>query len=213
MLPFTAEVLFSSIEAYNQAIWPAPLVGPLLGLIALRLVMRPVPGTTRIVGAILVAAWLWTGIAFHLIHFSTINFASPAYALVFVVQAALLVWASLVRGRVGFGYAGDVPAKAGFALAVFALAVWPLAGPLFGGGFASAPWFGVEPTATVLFTLAMLLLAVRPPPLWLAALPALWTFVDGATYFVLGMPEGLIMPVLGTGAFFLIALKHRRAGG
>src|SRR3546814_17247301 len=75
MLPFTADVLFSSIAAYNRAIWPAPAVALALGLVALGLAMRPVSGGGRLIGAILAAAWLWAGIGFHLIHFSSINFA------------------------------------------------------------------------------------------------------------------------------------------
>ena len=75
MLPFTAEVFFSVFEQYNRAIWPVQIVAYGLGLAAVLLTFRPVPGSDRLVGAILSAAWAWIGVVYHLRYFATINFA------------------------------------------------------------------------------------------------------------------------------------------
>ncbi len=48
MLPFTAEVLYSVLEQYNRAIWPAQIVAAGLGLAAVVSVLRPFPGSGRL---------------------------------------------------------------------------------------------------------------------------------------------------------------------
>ena len=75
--------------------------------------------------------------------------------------------------------------------------------------YPSAPVFGADPTATVLFTLAILLLSEGRAVLWLAIIPVLWTFVDGATFFVLEVPVGLVFPIMGLVVFVLLVLKRR----
>jgi cobalamin synthase len=85
MLPFTIDTFFATINQYNQAVWPFPLAGFPLAMIAIGCAMAPVINGARILGAVLVVAWLWSGIGFHLLHFSTINFAAPAYAGVFTL--------------------------------------------------------------------------------------------------------------------------------
>jgi hypothetical protein len=98
----------------------------------------------------------------------------------------------------------------GLTLATIGAVIWPLVGLMFGSGeFAAAPVFGADPTATVLFTLAILLLSEGRAVLWLAIIPVLWTFVDGATFFVLEVPVGLVFPIMGLVVFVLMVLKRR----
>ena len=58
--------------------------------------------------------WLWTGLAYHALHFSAINPAAFGFAALFVVQSLMLTWAGAtghlefrvrrgVRGGVGLG--------------------------------------------------------------------------------------------------------------
>ena len=51
MLPFTADILFSSIAQYNRALWPLPPVALLLGLAAVLLTVRPVRDGNRLISA------------------------------------------------------------------------------------------------------------------------------------------------------------------
>ena len=77
MLPFTSEAFFAVFEQYNRAIWPAQIIAYLLGIAAVALALRPVPGSGRAVGAIQALAWLWNGAVYHFVHFATINIAAP----------------------------------------------------------------------------------------------------------------------------------------
>jgi len=210
MLPFTIDTYFSAIEQYNQSIWPFPLAGFPLAMIAIGCAMAPIANGARMLGAVLVVAWLWSGIGFHLLHFSTINFAAPAYAGLFTLQAGLVAWLCIARGSVRFRFVPNTPGLAGIVLAGLGATTWPMIGLVLGSGeFTSAPMFAADPTATVLMTLGVLLLAEGRAVIWLAVIPVLWTFVDGATFFVLGAPAGLALPMIGLVVFVLLVLKRR----
>ena len=50
MLPFTAEILFSSFAQYNRALWPLPVLAVALALALVLLALRPVRGGDRALG-------------------------------------------------------------------------------------------------------------------------------------------------------------------
>jgi hypothetical protein len=86
MLPFTHEAFIDVFRVYNTAIWPAQVVAYLLGATVLLLLLRPTPRAGRAIAAILGLMWLWTGLAYHALHFSAINRAAYGFAVLFVVQ-------------------------------------------------------------------------------------------------------------------------------
>lgn len=220
MLPYDAEILFAFHAQLNRALWPLPLVAPLLAALALLLALRPrlLPGAGaaggRIVAALLALGWAWVGWAYFLEGFALYNFAAPAYGALFLLQAALLLWSGTLRGSPGLGFAGDRSARdafhwAGLLLALLALLACPLAGPLAGGGWAAAPLVGLMPGPTVLFTLGLLLLAESRGTLPLAVLPVLWAPVAGFEGWALGLPQDLVLAALCLLAGALLVWKRR----
>src|SRR5687768_16253137 len=99
MLPFTTEILFSSFEQYNRALWPLPMVAPALALVILALALRPVRHGDRPVGALLALAWLWVGLGYFILHFAAFDFVAPIYGVLFILQGLLVAWSAVVRGR------------------------------------------------------------------------------------------------------------------
>ena len=77
MLPFTREQFLAVFVAYNEAVWPVQVLAYLLGLLMMALVMRPSAQRSRVVAAGLAAMWLWTGVAYHGMHFSSISNGAP----------------------------------------------------------------------------------------------------------------------------------------
>jgi Family of unknown function (DUF6064) len=210
MLPFTAEILFSSFEQYNRALWPLPIVAPALGLALLALALRRVRHGDRAIGALLALAWLWVGIGYHFLHFAALDFAAPAYGAFFVVQGLLLLWATVVRNRLACRFTRDLFGWCGLAVALAALLAWPLADGLLSRGWPSLRVVGLAPGPTAVFTLGILLLSAGRAPLHLAIIPLLWTLIAGATAWILGIPHDLALPVAGIGAVVLILWKNRR---
>lgn len=125
-LPFTHEQFISVFAAYNLGMWPAQLVAYVLGLAVVLAIVRRSRLASVLVPSTLAVMWLWTGVAYHWLYFSSINKAALAFGASFVLQAALFGFAA-VRRRVE-----PVPRNGGagwgWALVCYALVLYPLAG-------------------------------------------------------------------------------------
>jgi hypothetical protein len=210
MLPFTAEILFSSFGQYNRALWPLWIVAPAIALALVLLTLRPVRHGDRAIGALLALGWLWVGVGYFILHFAAFDFAAPAYGVLFVLQALLLAWTGVVRGRLAFRFTGALFGWCGLSLALAAVLAWPLVDALTGHAWQSVRVAGLAPAPTAVFTLGMLLLSAGRTPVHLALVPLLWTLVAGARAWILTIPQDLALPVVGVGAFALIVWKNRR---
>jgi hypothetical protein len=194
LLSFSPDAFVALFETYNRAVWPAQFAAYALGIAALALVFRPGKNASRSIAAILAAFWAWTGIAYHGLYFAEINFLAPAFAVLFVLQAALFAWAS-VRGTFIVRFRPDPAGWAGVGLAAFALLGYPLLGWLFDHGWPRAAVFGITPCPTTIFTFGLLLLAEGRPPWLLYAIPILWAVIGGSAAGLLGMLEDASLPL------------------
>jgi hypothetical protein len=210
MLPFTADILFSSFEHYNRALWPLPILAWLLALAAILLTLKPVRGSDRAIAALLAIAWLWVGLGYHFMHHAAIDFAAPLYGVFFILQGLLFAWTGAVRGRLAFRFRADLFGWIGLALALAALFAWPLADWQTGHGWQSVRLVGLAPGTTTAFTLGLLLLTDGRTPLRLAVVPLLWTLVAGAMAWILAIPQDLALPMAGLGGLVLVLWKNRR---
>ena len=163
----------------------------------------------RGVSAGLAAMWLWTGIAYHGLYFTTINSAAWAFGALFVVQGALFLHAAIVRDVIDFGARSGPIAWLGWALVAYAGVLYPLLGLWAGHRYPELPMFGITPCPVTLFTFGLLLLAKPPVPLRLLVLPMVWSLIGGSAAFLIGMVQD--WPLLLSGVVVgLIALLDRR---
>jgi hypothetical protein len=209
MLPFTADVFFSNLAHYNQAIWPAPIVGQVLALAVLLLVLLPAGWNSRLIAFLLAAAWVWVGVVYHLMHFATVNFAAPLFGAAFVIEGLLLAWAGVATQRISFRFHADPAGWTGLVLVLFALVEFPLLGWSAGHG-----WLRLVGTAsgpTVIFTIGMLLLAKGRTPLYLMIIPVLWSLAAGTAAWKLEIREDIALPVAGVVGLALVLWKNRSA--
>lgn len=102
-VPFTVDQFFGVFARYNEAVWPAQLVLIAAAVSVTAIALSRSAGRDRWVSGFLALLWTWTGIAYHLVHFSEINPAARAFGAFFVLQAALFLWWGVVRGRLAFG--------------------------------------------------------------------------------------------------------------
>ena len=202
----------SVIASYNYAVWPAQIPAYGLALALLWIAIRGGNGrvATRLTGTTLAAAWAWTGAVFHAQYFATVDFMAPVYGVLFLLQALLLAWAGIIRGRIA-PHLHDGPVSwAGLALIAHAIVGYPAITAVIGDGVANARVVGLAPGPTVVFTLGMLMLARDRTPLHLAAVPVLWSLIAGVTAWVLGVAEEAVLPLLGLGSLALMLWKNGR---
>lgn len=215
MLPFSRDEFFDVFVAYNDAVWPMQIV-----LLALALTCAGIASgrtSSAAVGAILGVLWAWLGVAYHLAFFRTINPAAWGFGGMFLIAAGVFVRAA-ITGRLRFRRPRGIEGALGATLVVYALAGYPLVGWLAGHRFPAAPTFGL-PCPTTIFTLGMLILAERPRPRAVVAIPLLWSAIGSVAAFQLGVTEdfGLLASGVIAAAVFGVELAgalhargHRR---
>jgi hypothetical protein len=198
-IPFSPEQFFGVFVGYNTTIWPTQIVLNLLAVVAIALCLRPnVP--SRIVSAILGALWMWTGVVYHIMFFSTVNPAAFLFGLIFVAQGFLFVVLGSFRQALMFRFQRTLRGYAGWVLIVYGLLVYPLLGYLLGHVYPASPTFGA-PCPSTIFTLGLLLWTTNKVKPYLFILPFLWSIVGFLAALSLGVFEdvGLLLAgVVGT---------------
>jgi hypothetical protein len=208
-LLFSPRTYHRLFELYNAAVWPAQAVAVLLGLLALGLLRRGGAVAGPAVAAILAVCWAWVAIAFHLDRYATINWTAPWIAAGFLAQAALLVLAGVIGGRLSVPSRLDAAGRAGVGIALFAMLAQPAIGLLLGRPWRQAEIFGVAADPTAIGTLG-LLLALAGPSRWvLMILPALWCAATGATLWAMSAPDAWVAPAAALLALVLAGWQRR----
>ena len=207
-LLFSPRTYYRLFEIYNAAIWPAQILAVGLGLAIWALLGRAA-SRGRVFSTILAGCWLWVAIAFHAHRFATIHTAAVYFAWAFGLEAALLIWMGIVRGRLVFGRPADVASRAGLWIFLFALMVEPLVGPLLGRSWRQVEIFGVAPDPTAIATLGLLLLAEGRRRWTLFVIPVLWCAITGATLLAMKAPDSWIPPLAAVLVVFL-AIRQTR---
>jgi hypothetical protein len=210
MLPFTTEQFFALFASYNTTIWPAQLVAYALGLAALIFALWGGAQAGRIVAAVLAVMWLWTGAAYHLIHFTAINPAAWLFGAAFLVQGAaflVVAWG----GGLAFKSEWTGTRRAfGLVLVAYAGVLYPLLGRVAGHPWAEIPTFGVTPCPMTIFTFGVLLMASSPVPWWLLVIPVLWAVVGGSAAVLLEVPQDWMLLGGGLAAAAVLIPQSRR---
>ncbi len=79
-----------------------------------------------------------------------------------------------------------------------------------GDGWQGTPLVGLAPVPTTLYTLGILLLIEGRTPWHLLVIPVVWSLIDGATAWVLGIPEDLVLPAAGIATAGLVGMKPQQ---
>jgi hypothetical protein len=196
VLPFSRDAFFAVFASYNTAVWPAQLF--LYGLAAalVLLALRSHPGAHRAISFGLGLLWLWTGIAYHWWHFTTINRLAWAFGALFVVQGALFVGHGIGGRRLQIGRPRGWHGWIGALLVTYALVVYPLLGLAEGHPAREVPVLGV-PCPTSILTFGLLFWAVRPIPRHLLVIPLVWAFLGSTAVVLLGVLQDVGLLVAG----------------
>jgi len=206
---FSKETYFRLFELHNRALWPTQLAVLASAIaVAFALAAGGDSWLGRSIAAIFAGFWLLCAWAYHLEHYAQVHLAAPAFAAGFGLQALLLLWLGVVRGRVAISARPGMAVPTGQLGLAVAFVGYPLLAPLSGRPWLQAELVGLAPDPTVAATCALMLLATRPP--WvLLAIPCAWAAVSAATLWTLGAWEqALVLPVVAVAT--AIAVGWRR---
>jgi hypothetical protein len=214
MLPFTTEQFLDTFGRYNEAIWPLQLVAYGLGILAVRLALRPGRGSSRLIATILAAFWLWTGAVYHLGFFREINGAAVLFGALFAAQGLLWLVVGVVRPHLAFRANRDLGGLVGALFIAYALVGYPLLGLALGQSFPRMPTFGITPCPLTIVSFGLLLWTERPVPRLLLVIPLLWSLLGMSAAISLDVGEDVGLAVAGlVGTAMLLWRDHRAVGG
>lgn len=210
-IPFTADQFLDVVRLYNETFFPLQFLFNVLALICCYVVFRKRTLSRAIVLGLLAFFWLWMGIAYHLVFFTTINNAAYLFGAAFIVQGILFACHSVSSQGISFRYQKNLAGRVGVIFLVFALAIYPVLGSLSGHAYPYLPTFGL-PCPTTIFTFGLLLLADKRIPLYLVIIPVLWSIIGfgAALNFTIYEDTGLLVAgLLG----LAIIIRNNRVTG
>ncbi len=197
--PFTLEQFLEVFKNYNEAVFPIQLIFYFISAIVIYLTFKPIPLSGKIISGILSFLWLWMGIAYHIIFFTTINKAAYLFGGLFIIQGILFFILGVFQNKFLFQFQKNKYGITGIILIVFALIIYPVLGYFLGHIYPSSPSFGL-PCPTTIFTFGVLLLNIKKCPITILIIPFVWSVIGFMAAFQFGILEdtGLILTSLIT---------------
>jgi len=207
--PFTTEQFFNVFTNYNQAIWPMQIVAYVLGLLAIVFGIVKIKSSHRIVTGILTFFWLWMGLVYHIMFFTTINKAAYIFGGIFIIQAIIFLIFGLIKGKLSFGFNSNIYWIVGTLFILCAMVIYPILGHLQGHGYPNAPMFGIAPCPATIFTFGILLWSDKKVSLSFFIIPLIWSIIGFLAAVSLGVKEDIGLLVAGVVGTVLILIKNR----
>lgn len=206
-LPFAQEQFFDVFSKYNQAVWPMQIIFYIIAIAAIGLLFVRKSYASRIVYGILSILWLWMGVVYHFMFFSSINPASKIFGALFVLESCLFAFIAF-RSPLVLPFAWNRwKTIAGLLFIVYALIIYPIIGQLTGHAFPASPTFGL-PCPTTIFTFGLFLMAFPKQHWHLLIIPFLWSIVGGTAAFKLAVPGDYGLIIAGL-SFFPILFSRK----
>lgn len=208
-VPFTTEAFLNVFREYNTGVWPAQIAAIIIALACIITAVGGGKPRGAVIGALLGLLWLWMGIVYHIIYFSTINPAATIFGAAFILQGVLFLHAGIIRRELEFRIRRDASSITGMALIVFALLLYPIIGTISGHAYPASPTFGL-PCPTTIFTFGMLLTSDVRVPRRLLVVPALWSLLGSVAAIQFGIVEDMGLILSGVVATTMLLLRDRR---
>lgn len=207
-LPFTLNQFLTVFENYNLAVWPMQVLLNLLALTAIFFVLRKKDYSDKIVATILAFLWLWTGIAYHLIYFSSINKGAYFFGILYVIQGMLFLFNGVIKSNFSFKYKSNIYGITGGIFTLYALIIYPVLGYFLGHVYPKSPTFGL-PCPTTIFTFGILLWTDKRVPKNVLIIPFLWSLIGFSAAISLHIREDFGLFLAGVLGFILILKKNK----
>lgn len=207
--PFTLEQFFAVFKNYNQAVFPMQIVFYLVSAVVIYLVLKPNSTSDRIISIILSFLWLWMGIVYHIIFFTSINKAAWLFGGLFIIQEILFLYFGVFQNKFSFCSQKDMYGITGLILVLFALVIYPVIGYFFGHIYPFSPTFGL-PCPTTIFTFGLLLMSNNKTPAGLLIIPLIWSVIGFMAAVQFGILEDTGLIVAGVVTVSLLIYRKRK---
>jgi hypothetical protein len=212
-IPFTHDQFFEVIKNYNIDFFPVQLILILLGFTTLIYLHSRRPLKNEFIGGILGILWLWSGIAYHLAYFTSINKAAFGFGAIFMLQGILFIYETFYRKNLDFKFNGSIMSYIGYLFIIIGLVIYPILLYFMKNSLSETIMLGL-PCPTTIFTFGFMILTTHKFPQYLLIIPFLWTIVGTGAAIQFGVYPDYIMPVAALIAtIYLLGRKRENKAG
>ena len=208
-VPFTTEQFLDVIAKYNHAVWPMQYLLVLLALSAVFFTFNDRNRSSRYITLILSFFWIWIGVVYHLIYFTTINPAAYAFGALNIFQGAVFFYYGFVKSSLSFRFQPNLYGYVGATLILYGLLIYPILGYSLGHVYPQSPTFGL-PCPTTIFTFGILLLTNKHVPIPVLIIPFIWSVIGFSAALNFGVWEDTGLLVAGVVGSLLVVVRDRR---
>lgn len=208
-IPFTVTQFLEVFKVYNLSVQPMQIILYILGIAAIYLAVKRISISDKTIVTILSFFWIWTGIVYHLMHFTAINKAAYIFGVAYIIQGVLFLFIGIVRNRLTFQYRSNAYGIVGVIFICYAMVIYPLLGYIFGHVYPYSPTFGL-PCPLTIFTFGLLLWTDKKLPLFIIVIPVLWSIIGFTAALSLGIYEDIGLLIAGVVASSMIVVRNRR---
>jgi Family of unknown function (DUF6064) len=208
-IPFSLGEFLNVFNAYNQSIFPFQIIFYLIAFLCIYLLFTENKNTNLVISIVLSFFWLWMGIVYHLIFFSTINKAAYIFGAFFIFQGIMFVISGVVKSNLSFEYRKNSNNYVGIILLVYALIIYPVLGYNLGHAYPYSPTFGLLGPTTI-FTFGLLLFTNKKIPVYLLIIPLFWSVVGFTAALSLTIYEDIGLLIAGLTTFTFLLISNRK---
>lgn len=212
------EDFFSTLQNYNETVFPITVLTYLLGLVAIYLVSRRSSQASKFVSSILGFLWLWSGIVLNILFYGPtdvefLGMTMPGIwyfsGVLFIIQSLLFVVYGIVKNTLSFSLDISLYSIVGAVFVIYSMVIYPLVGLLTGYPYPKYPIFGSSPCPVTIFTFGLLLWTDRKVPLLVAIIPFIWGIMGMLPVLELSIYADIGLMLSGVIGFLLILLHNR----
>lgn len=203
-IPFTTEQFLGIFKEYNLTVYPLQVIFNVSAVLCIYFILKN--KKSQFSFYFLGFLWMWMGIIYHLIFFTTINKAAFIFGPLFILQGLILLFYSVRRNTL-FEFRFGLRQISAILLLIYALAAYPLIGYASGHGYPYAPTFGL-PCPTTIFTLGILLLLKGKLPVILVIIPVIWSVIGFNAAISLGIYEDIGLIISGIAVIIFSIRKN-----
>ena len=195
-IPFSPDQFFNVFETYNLSLSPIQILLTGLGVVSVVVLVKNGLKNSRILFSILSFFWVWMGVVYHILYFSSINRAAYLFGSVFIVQGLVFLYFGAIKQKIKFNFNLDLSGIIGLVLIVYALVAYPIISYFVGHVYPRSPTFGV-PCPTTIFTFGLLLYSTTRVPWFMVLVPLLWTLIGFSAALNLSVKEDFGLAIAG----------------
>jgi len=206
-IPFTQSEFFEVFEKYNATAFPVQLIFLVLGIFALIQIHSGSLVKNRFIAALLGLLWIWNGLVYHILFFTSINKAAYLFGIFFLMQGIFFLIEASFRKKIFFEFIGRPQGYIGYIMALIGLFIYPLISLAITKSFNDTISLGL-PCPTTIFTFGMLMLTTSLPR-YLLIIPTLWAIIGFMAALNFGVYQDILLLLSALFADIFL-LRNRR---